>query len=419
MNMAHQFTTNCPGSLFWNGGLLELIQEQVGDLCREVGGYSRELILGCAVDEVADSLASKYALNPVRLHRDRIEIIHHGRTTIDHQNRTCLVVYDPGFSRDSAATTYKFAVPFEGDPRLFLRRPRDFEMELPWGEIVGTELHIICKTTSRDRDTIRARVDENLSKIERLLHRANKEVEQPNKRLRGLALERLQRRKEQFTRDIALAESLGFPIRKRPDAPETYKVPVQRKKIPVFASVGPRQALTLDPYIDSHAYEDILRSISSMARVLELSPKAFAKMGEEALRFVFLVPLNIQYEGQATGETFNCDGKTDIIVKVGGRNVFIAECLIWDGPQYFKSKIDQLLGYTSWRDTKTAMIVFNRKRNLSAVLEQIPALVMGHVNCKRRDTSFAHETGFRFVLHQKDDKNRELTLTVVVFEVPE
>jgi hypothetical protein len=166
------------------------------------------------------------------------------------------------------------------------------------------------------------------------------------------------------------------------------------------------------------AYEAILQTIGSMARVLELNPKAFAEMDEESLRFMLLVPLNIHYEGQATGETFNWEGKTDIIIKVGGRNIFLAECLVWTGPEYFKSKIGQLLGYTSWRDTKTAIIIFNRNKNLSGVLSQIPGLVKAHPNCKHEVTSYKHETGFRFVLHHRDDKQRELTLTVLVFDVP-
>jgi hypothetical protein len=77
-----------------------------------------------------------------------------------------------------------------------------------------------------------------------------------------------------------------------------------------------------------------------------------------------------------------------------------------------------LLGYTSWRDTKTAIIIFNRNKNTSAVLAQIPELVKGHPNFKSEVTGFKHQTGFRFVLHHRDDKNREFTLTVLVFDVP-
>jgi hypothetical protein len=131
----------------------------------------------------------------------------------------------------------------------------------------------------------------------------------------------------------------------------------------------------------------------------------------------FLVQLNGQYEGQATGETFNFDGKTDILIRANGRNIFIAECKIWKGPAVFKRTIDQLLGYTSWRDTKTAIILFNRNKNLSTVLNQIPGVTASHPNFKKQESS-PGETGFRFIFRQRDDPNRDILLTVLVFEVP-
>ena len=62
--------------------------------------------------------------------------------------------------------------------------------------------------------------------------------------------------------------------------------------------------------------------------------------------------------------------------------------------------------------------VFNRTKDTSAVLKQIPDLAKAHANFKREVAGFKHESGFRFVLHHRDDKNRELTLTVLVFDVP-
>jgi len=165
-------------------------------------------------------------------------------------------------------------------------------------------------------------------------------------------------------------------------------------------------------------YEHILTVISNMVQVMERSPQAFAKMGEEDLRTHILVQLNGHYEGQATGETFNYEGKTDILIRAEGRNIFIGECKIWKGAEIFKSTIDQLLGYTAWRDTKTAIILFNRNKNTSAVISQIPDLVKQHANFKREVAGYKHESGFRYILHHRDDKNHELTLTVLIFDVP-
>ena len=77
--------------------------------------------------------------------------------------------------------------------------------------------------------------------------------------------------------------------------------------------------------------------MKNMVQVMELSPHAFLDMGEEDLRYHFLVQLNGAFKGQATGETFNFQGKTDILIRVDGRNVFIAECKFWDGPQSIRA----------------------------------------------------------------------------------
>jgi hypothetical protein len=173
-----------------------------------------------------------------------------------------------------------------------------------------------------------------------------------------------------------------------------------------------------EPVLDLEHYEHILDVISNMVLVMERSPGSFSRLDEEGLRTHILVQLNGHYEGQATGETFNAGGKTDILIRAEDKNIFIAECKFWKGAEVFKKAIDQLLGYTAWRDTKTAIIVFNRNKDTSVVLKQIPELVKGHPNCKREIQGFKHETGFRFVLHHRDDRNRELTLTVLVFDVP-
>ncbi len=55
--------------------------------------------------------------------------------------------------------------------------------------------------------------------------------------------------------------------------------------------------------------------MSNMVHVIERSPEAFKGMREEDLRQHFLVQLNGQYAGQATGETFNFQGKTDILIR--------------------------------------------------------------------------------------------------------
>lgn len=172
-----------------------------------------------------------------------------------------------------------------------------------------------------------------------------------------------------------------------------------------------------EPTWSIEMYEQALKIMQDMALVMERSPGAFKAMDEEALRQHFLVQLNGQFEGKATGETFNMAGKTDILLREGDRNVFIAECKFWKGPKAFGDAIDQLLGYATWRDGKAAILVFNRGVETSTVLAGIDSVTKAHSNFKR-SADWPHESGFRYVLHCNDDKNRELILTVLVFHVP-
>src|SRR5450759_2754106 len=160
-----------------------------------------------------------------------------------------------------------------------------------------------------------------------------------------------------------------------------------------------------------------LRIIGSMVLVLERSPRAFHDMGEADLRTHFLVQLNGQYDGQATGETFNYQGKTDILIRADGKNVFIAECKFWSGAKAFLETIDQLLSYLHWRDTKAAVLVFNRNADFSAVLAKMVEAVPKHPNYKR-ELGQRGETEFRYVFRQRDDTNREMILTVLAFDIP-
>lgn len=113
------------------------------------------------------------------------------------------------------------------------------------------------------------------------------------------------------------------------------------------------------------------------------------------------------------GEVENGNGKTDILVRHQNRNVFIAECKFWLGPKKFDKAIEQLLGYTTWRDTKAAIILFIRNKNAIAAIEGAGARLIAHTACKeapvsaepyeRRDYRFTHP----------DDNQRVISLALL------
>jgi hypothetical protein len=153
-----------------------------------------------------------------------------------------------------------------------------------------------------------------------------------------------------------------------------------------------------------------------MTLVIERSPSVFSKMPEETLRDHYLVQLNGQYES-ATGETFNAEGKTDILVRDGNRNVFIAECKIWYGPKTITEALGQLLSYLTWRDTKSALLVFSRNKDFTNVLTSLWQAMEAHPQMKY-GPAVEGETRKRYIFARPDDANREIILTVMAIPMP-
>ncbi len=238
-----------------------------------------------------------------------------------------------------------------------------------------------------------------------------------NDQLDSLVRQNIVNRKQKLLADAGMVAALGLPIKKREGAATTYAIPVRRQRPRIERPPAPSSKFKPEPILAEKEYEEILGIIRSMVSVMEQSPRAFEQMAEEDLRTHFLVQLNAQYEGQATGETFNFDGKTDILIRAEGKNVFVAECKFWKGDKGLLNAIDQLLSYLSWRDTKTAILVFNRRANFSDVLGKIAAAVPRH-GCFKRDLGKTGDSTFRYVFHQKNDKNREFLLTVMAFDIP-
>ncbi|RJQ20250.1 hypothetical protein C4580_04400 [Candidatus Woesearchaeota archaeon] len=309
-------------------------------------------------------------------------------------------------------TRMTFHVPFEGNASFFQYTPSTRNLRLPKGVVQDSELVVNVDELPHRSDEFRKEFNKNIADVKIELDRLRAELITHYKSIPRKIDIWVNSRWSKCKDDEKLTLTVGFPLKKRKDAPKTYTAPLIRKKLPTVQLKEGSPELVLE---EEH-YEHILTIVTSMAHVMERSPRAFEQIQEEDLRVHFLVQLNGQYEGQATGETFNFGGKTDIIVRINDKNIFIAECKFWSGEKRFTETIEQLLKYTSWRDTKTAIILFNRNKNFSEVLKQIPAIVQSHPNFKEE---LEHdETTFRFKLHQNDDKEKLIHLTVVAFDVP-
>jgi hypothetical protein len=212
-----------------------------------------------------------------------------------------------------------------------------------------------------------------------------------------------------------LQAELGFPVRRRSDA-DTYAVPIRPRRLqPVRPPRGPvGTPFRPEPVMADTDYEAALAVLRNSRNALERNPSTVEKLTEEQIRDLLLINLNAQFEGAAAGEVFNGDGKTDILIRVEDRNIFIGECKVWAGPATMDEALEQIFKYLVWRDTKAAILLFIRNKDVTAVVKKAVEKVEAHPNYKRRGPANSDER-IDFVMHATGDPVREINLALLPF----
>jgi len=310
----------------------------------------------------------------------------------------------------------KCYIPFKGDASLFHVSGGSHPVISTSCQVEGQHLTVRVEVQMDNPDDLKRKMADFIRTVNDGLNSLRDSVSRWKGQIPGWAAQKINTRKDALARQSQFKQKLSniVPLRKRDDGTEKVVVPVQRKPAPL----PPAQKSAMEPELPMTAYDDILKTIQAMVHVFERSPTVSKGMGEEDLRTILLVALNGLYEGGATGETFNGAGKTDILVRYEDRNVFIAECLIWEGAAALRSKMDdQLFTYATWRDSKLALLVFNRNKNFTEVVNKMRATVGAHPLCVSQ-LRLDHLSGARYKFRRKDDPQREFTLTCLAFDVP-
>ena len=400
-----------PHYLFSERELRSVLNAKKHDLLSDIDGLAEDYVLRTDREKLCQYFCEKYSVEAPTLCEELPEIFDRRKVSLSAG------AYSRIPTRTSiSAIEIDFGLRVQGDPVFFECAPSSRSSILPHGEVRNGELVFSLVSLSETAEQLRAESDRNIATIRQFLGWIAADLGRFSKELQTIAQERIDSRRQRIERDQTLVDAVGYPIRRWTDEEAFYAVPMTIRKLqprlPQATTTSPRE-----PFLESKDYDDILSTLHHMATVMERSPNAFAGLNEEAIRRLFLIPLNGLYEGEATGQTFNFSGKPDILIRVNDRNIFVAECAIWRGPAYLAQKIDQLLGYATWRDCKLALLIFNKDRELTKVLSSIRGGLRQHPKF-RRELSHRSETEFRFILAHRDDPERELTLTVCTFEVP-
>lgn len=331
----------------------------------------------------------------------------------------CVTHYEKRFSsRDSLKQVIVYHLPCTGNIDLLRYSP---DPRLVWTTSVYMKDQCLCFEIVRlgnDEQEIERDAHDTMKYLETQLSHLTHQIKDYNTRLHETIEKMFRARKQGFLDNNRILASLNVPIKKREDLPQTYAVPTPeiRKRItpqPVVTTTGYKP----DPTLNQSIYLDILQTIHDFGKVFERYPSTYRDKNEEELRDHLLFCLEPRYEGSATGETFNKQGRTDILIRYEKMNLFIAECKFWEGPRHYLDTITQLLKYLTWRDSKAAVVVFVRNKDFSSVLGTVEETTPDHSNylgfIDKKDESW-----FNYRFHINDDRNREVKLAVLLFHIP-
>jgi len=331
----------------------------------------------------------------------------------DHARRAL----DPGRSFFIAGTRNTVHIPFDGDAGVFRFTPNTRNYNPPRADARGNELVRSWEYPHDSPIDLRVEVDSLISAVQSYLTWAASDISTFNASLDQRARRRIMGRRDRVRASYERAASTGIPIGPRGQPEKTYIADAIVRLPSPTVPVRMEMPIPLEPTLGDEHFENVLRILRAFFAQMERSPDAWAALGEEQRRDLIVTTLNTHYRGQTTAEAFNVSGKTDILVRVDDRNVFIGEAKFWSGEKAFTEAIDQLFGYAAWRDTKLALVVFVREKGLSTIVEKARAAVEEHPSLGWWKQA-SEDVELRAEMHWPGDVERLADLNVFLVHTP-
>ena len=389
----------------------------IDEITAEIQSLKNDYVLKASPIELEQYYVEKARIDPLVLNVEKRYIKDQTGVQIDVSHDILRAIF-PGQKAVVKGTRLDIAIPFEGDPGLWKIQASTFRSGYPEIDIRGNEVifGVSFPDDSADQESLRSEIERGIDSLTTAVGYLKTDVDSHNNSAPEKIRQVLARKKELAQSVVGAVASLGIPM-KRSETQPIFNIPTKRRQTPIKHPTVATGKYEPEPTLDGEEYKHILEILRSMALVIERNPSSFVSLNEEAIRDHFLLQLNGHYEGGATGETFNAEGKTDILIRADNRNVFIGECKFWRGSASFNQAIDQLLGYLTWRDSKCALLIFNKTKDLNAVRMKSHEIMEARSEYRR--TVFRDESGdSRYVLVKDSDPGREITVTVQVYDVP-
>ena len=354
--------------------LSNFLMQKKQQISYEINNLNNDIIMANTVEEIVDNIATKYSLEIIQISDNEIDKdikqdtvrknnpFYHRGSYYDKE------YYDvPGF-------TVKFSHTITGDIDLLSYHASTYLMWHPDNLNISKNI-VVLEYSEALNDNVDNTMNQiinsynhDLNNLKDIIKNTNKDINDFNNSLSNYINELVEKKKQQISLFYKFSEKLEIPLKKSPNAPSFQPIKVIKNNKPLNTKVEKET----EYYIPDKDYEEILRRIRHIGASFEKTPNTFIKLDEEELRDIIVAQLNVDYEGQAQGEAFRNNGKTDICIEYNNRAAFVTECKFWKGKQVLNATLKQLLSYTTWHDSKLAIVFFSKtNKDFFKVIETI------------------------------------------------
>jgi len=388
----------------------------ISNIKREIESNSKDYILNVDEAEYLQYLEEKYKLFPLEIDKSSEHINEPYIEKEERENRHW------GGTYIAEVYNIKVSYPYTGTKELFYIKPSTWTMThyricLSEPSVVS----FIVKLTQKDAELFKREKESAYGSAFANVGNINNFVSSWNNGLKELVKSEFNRIKTKYKDENSFFAAIN--VKTNQEASKVFSVPTIKKIETQKPKLDGEKSYTLEPAMSDSMYKDVLYVIYALGRSMERKPSLYIGKDEEALRDQFLFALEVKYEGvTATGETFNKNGKTDILLKheKDGSNLFIAECKIWHGQKQFLEAISQLFDrYLTWRDSKVAVMMFVKNKEISNIVKTVKETVYEHEYFVEELDTTTKDSSFSYKFHLKDDKEKAVFLEVMLFHFPE
>lgn len=387
-----------------NGSMSNYFQNKATEIKNHINAQDEDYILKTDTDELVDFFIQHYILPEIEIDSTQENMYEKAsKSTIHHNSQIIYTVGIPIILKEDIEKT----ISHRAD--TYLTR-LSFKLR---DNYLTTNIIVSINAVNADGQVTTA-----LDQLKQTINYKNNTVEGGSRNLRAEIKRHIETLKDKYKKVNELTKSIGqnIPIRLR--IKQNNSLPIDLKVKKKIKIIKPEPKSTSEPYLESDVIDSVIDLIRNQGKQFEISRNTYSKFSEPELRDVILGMLNAIFEGEATGESFVGEGKTDILLKLdieGG--LLSAECKYWSGEQGYQKGIDQHFGYLTWSQDYAIQITFSKNAGLSDVISNAKKATQEHSTY--RDNSLREVDRQYFITnhHFPDDSKKQVEIHHLLFDL--